>query len=95
MLKYQGSETSLLGDSYLCSTRAFSGYTLEKLQTELSLIKEEASAYYDSVVVLAGTNDVIGINFQMHNFLTRLQKFLISLQTKQRPSASPTSIQIQ
>ena len=82
MLKWQGSESSLLGTHYICSTRAFSGYNLEKLAQTLDLVKDEAAGYFDIAVISAGTNSLMEENFDKHKFITSLKNFLIAFNEK-------------
>ena len=84
MLKWQGSESTLLGTHFACTTRAFSGYSLEGLTRNLDLVRDEAAGYYDIAIISAGTNNLMEEPFDLHKFMTCLKNFLILFNEKFR-----------
>jgi hypothetical protein len=57
MLRGQGATGSFLSSNFTCYTRAFGGYRLRSLDEELNKLPSKARCYFDTCIVMVGTND--------------------------------------
>ena len=82
MFKGQAAEGSEIQCKFICTIRAFGGFTIDGLSHKLDSVKGCIYGYYDACVVLMGTNDLVRENFDIWSFMNNFKQILLKFHSR-------------